>query len=358
MSTSGYKILIVDDIADNIRVAANILRAKGYNVSYARNGNEALARVEKVNFDLILLDIMMPEMDGFEVCKILKSKPKTKGIPVIFLTAKTDTDSIVKGFGLGGVDYITKPFNGIELEARVNTHVRLLHAYRRLAVANTEIRKERKKADQLLRSIFPAQVAEDLKNSGTTKPQAFEEVTVFFSDIVGYTPRVAQLRPEQIIAELNELFSAYDAIMEKHHCERIQTVGDGYLAVCGMPRVDPDHALNMVAAARDILDFMDERNRKALENGNEQWNIRIGMHTGRVVGGVIGITRFAYGVFGDTINTASRMETTGLPMRINISETTASYIKNHYQLMDRGFTDVKGKGMMKMYFVGEKISED
>lgn len=354
MSTKGYTVLIVDDIADNIRVAANILRSKGYNVSYARDGKSALERIAKVQFDLILLDIMMPGMDGFEVCKKLKSNPETKNIPIIFLTAKTDTDSIIQGFTLGGVDYITKPFNAVELEARVSTHVRLLHAYRRLSEANQEIRKERAKADRLLHSIFPHSVAEDLKNTGTTKPRAYEEVTVFFSDIVGYTPSVAKIPPEKIIAELNELFSGYDAIMEQNKCERIQTVGDGYLAVCGMPEPRDDHALRLTKAAFEILHYMKKRNDAAEEKGHQKWQVRIGMHTGRVVGGVIGITRYAYGVFGDTINTASRMESNSGPMRINVSESTARYLKGHYALTDRGYFDIKGKGRMKMFFVSEK----
>ncbi len=351
MNQEGYKVLIVDDIAENIRVAANILRAKGYNVSYARDGQSALNRVAQISFDLILLDIMMPGMDGFEVCKKLKEDPASRDIPVIFLTAKTDTESVVEGFQCGGVDYVTKPFNAIELEMRVSTHIRLLHAYRRLHIANQEIRKERAKADQLLRSIFPAKVADDLKNTGTTKPQRYEYVTVFFSDIVGYTPHVAKLPPEQIIAELNDLFSQYDAIMEANDCERIQTVGDGYLAVCGMPVADDAHAIKMCKAAKEILEFMQKRNEAAVANDKEKWEIRIGMHSGPVVGGVVGITRFAYGVFGDTINTAARMETSGERMKINVSEQTAVFLKGHFPLTDRGVFEVKGKGKMKMFFV-------
>ena len=133
------KILIIDDIAENIKVVANVLKKNNFNISYAQSGKNGIERAKKVHFDIILLDIMMPEMDGFEVCRLLKTDDKTKNIPIIFLTAKTDEDSIKKGFEAGGVDFITKPFKTNELLARVNTHIQLKLVQEQLSETNEEI---------------------------------------------------------------------------------------------------------------------------------------------------------------------------------------------------------------------------
>ncbi len=153
------KILIIDDIAENIKVAANVLKKNNFNISYAKNGKAGIERAEKVHFDLILLDVMMPEMDGFEVCRRLKHNDKTKEIPVIFLTAKADEESLRKGFDAGGVDFITKPFKASELIARVNTHIQLKYIQDQLSKTNEEIRLANENKDKLLSII-----AHDLRN--------------------------------------------------------------------------------------------------------------------------------------------------------------------------------------------------
>jgi signal transduction histidine kinase len=156
---SNPKILIIDDIAENIQVAANVLKKNNFNISYAQSGKLGLAKTEKVDFDLILLDIMMPEMDGFEVCTKLKYNDKTKYIPVIFLTAKTDEESLKKGFAAGGIDFITKPFKTTELIARVNTHIQLKMVQEQLSKTNKEIQEANDNKDKLLSII-----AHDLRN--------------------------------------------------------------------------------------------------------------------------------------------------------------------------------------------------
>jgi len=153
------KILIIDDIAENIKVAANVLKKHNFNISYAKSGKAGIERAEKVRFDLILLDIMMPELDGFEVCRLLKKNQKTREIPVIFLTAKADEESLRRGFEAGGVDFITKPFKTTELLARVNTHIQLKFVQEQLSRTNEEIRLANENKDKLLSII-----AHDLRN--------------------------------------------------------------------------------------------------------------------------------------------------------------------------------------------------
>lgn len=212
---------------------------------------------------------------------------------------------------------------------------------------NEEIKAEKKKTDILLHNILPAKVAEDLKAFGKTEPQTFKNVTIFFSDFSSFTRMSSVLQPKYLIGELSKIFTRFDEIMEKHGCERIKTIGDAYLAVCGMPVSNPNHARHIIDAAREILDYLRMRNRES----DLEWLIRIGIHSGPVVGGIVGIKKYIYDVFGDSINTASRMESHSEPMRINVSGETYRLVKDDFQFVSRTPTLVKGKGEMEMYFV-------
>ncbi|MBT3422676.1 MAG: tetratricopeptide repeat protein [Bacteroidetes bacterium] len=214
------------------------------------------------------------------------------------------------------------------------------------------IAKEKAKSEKLLLNTLPIKVVNDLKMTGKTEPESFTDVTVYFSDVVGFTNMSTQLDPKQLIDELNDIFTAFDDIMIKNHCERIKTIGDAYLAVCGMPEKDENHAINMLNASIEIRDYLDKRNK----GQSIEWKIRIGLHSGKVVGGVVGVRKYIYDVFGDTINTASRMESNSEPMRINISNVTHQLVKKHFENQNISFSkrspiEVKGKGVMDMYFV-------
>jgi adenylate cyclase len=190
-------------------------------------------------------------------------------------------------------------------------------------------------------------VVNELKINGKAKPERFDEVTVYFSDVVGFTNMSTNLDPEFLIDELNEIFTSFDDIMIKHHCERIKTIGDAYMAVCGLPEKDDNHAFNILSASKEIIQFLDNRN----ENSELKWRIRIGVNSGKVVGGIVGIRKYIYDIFGDSVNTASRMESNSEPMRINVSESTMVLAKNHFHFTERDEIEVKGKGKMKMYFL-------
>jgi len=212
------------------------------------------------------------------------------------------------------------------------------------------IHKERQKSEKLLLNILPKKVADDLKTHGKTEPENFENCSVFFSDIVGFTSTSETLEPKYLIEELSDIFTTFDSIMESYGCERIKTIGDAYMAVSGMPVPEEKHAENMIDASLDILDALKKRGERAEIN----WRIRIGINSGNIVGGVVGVKKYLYDVFGDTINTASRMESNSEPMRLNISSSTYDIIKDRtdkYSFTEREPLDVKGKGLLKMYFV-------
>ncbi len=212
---------------------------------------------------------------------------------------------------------------------------------------NYLIRIEQTKTDLLLLNILPASVAKDLKEKGKTEPRNFNNVTVFFSDFVGFTDISAGLDPSSIISELNEMFTAFDDIMSRHNCERIKTIGDAYMALCGVPEPDSNHSENILNASLEIIEYLKNKNK----NCDLQWKARIGVHSGQVVGGVVGVRKYIFDVFGDTVNTASRMETNSEAMRVNVSEATYDIVKGKYNFIERDSIEVKGKGMMKMYFL-------
>ncbi|MEM1323590.1 MAG: adenylate/guanylate cyclase domain-containing protein [Bacteroidota bacterium] len=213
----------------------------------------------------------------------------------------------------------------------------------------TEISAEKKKSDELLLNILPESVAAELKETGKAAPKRYENVTVMFTDFKDFTPLVASIPVATLIEELNDIFSCFDDILEANEIEKIETIGDAYLAVCGLPQENPEHAIRCVNAAHQMLEYLKERN----HNSTIQWRMRVGIHTGPVVAGVVGKKKFAYDVFGDSVNTASRIESNGEPGRINISQTTYEQLKDQSDLHfeSRGRIAAKGKGEINMWFV-------
>ena len=211
-----------------------------------------------------------------------------------------------------------------------------------------EVEKQKKRSDELLFNILPREVAEELKDKGKSKAKHFDNVTVMFTDFINFTSASERMTPQELIDELHTCFHAFDDITSKHRIEKIKTIGDAYLAVAGLPLMDAHHAENAVLAAKDICAFMQDRVTKL---GDKTFQIRIGIHSGSVVAGIVGVKKFAYDIWGDTVNTAARMEQNCEGGKINISESTYELVKNITTCTYRGEIGAKGKGMLKMYYV-------
>ncbi len=208
---------------------------------------------------------------------------------------------------------------------------------------------ERKKSDGLLLNILPEAVAQELKAKGVTSAKHYDNVTVLFTDFVNFTQASESMNPQALIDELHTCFKKFDEISEQYNIEKIKTIGDAYLAVAGLPTADPEHAQHVVSAAKEITEFMTDRLAKL---GRERtFEVRVGIHSGSVVAGVVGVKKFAYDIWGDTVNTAARMEQNGEAGKINISQTTYELVKDKFACEYRGEVEAKGKGVMKMYYV-------
>ncbi|MBK9249830.1 MAG: tetratricopeptide repeat protein [Ignavibacteria bacterium] len=216
---------------------------------------------------------------------------------------------------------------------------------------NQIISAEKQRSDNLLLNILPAEVAEELKAKGTADAKHFDNVTVLFTDFISFTTVSEQLSPQELVNELHTCFKAFDEICTTYSIEKIKTIGDAYLAVCGLPQANEKHAENVVKAALEIREFMANRSK---ELGAKTFEIRIGINSGSVVAGIVGVKKFAYDIWGDTVNTAARMEQNSEAGKINISESTYALVKDEVTCEYRGEIDAKNKGKLKMYFVEKK----
>jgi class 3 adenylate cyclase/ActR/RegA family two-component response regulator len=357
-------ILIVDDKADNIRLLSSLLSTQGYTVRKALSGSMALTAVETLPPDLILLDITMPGMSGYEVCEALKKNPKSKEIPVIFLSALDEVFDKIKAFEVGGVDYMTKPFQVEEVIIRINTHLTLSRQRQQLLqqqsileaeiqerkLIEIELDKQRRRSDDLLFNILPRPIAELLKLRQQTIASSFDNVTVLFADLVAFTPLAAQMPPIELVGLLNDIFSMFDRLVEQFEVEKVKTIGDAYMVVGGLPKVRNDHAIAVAGLALEMKRSL-QHFRSSL---GSPLQLRIGIHSGPVVAGVIGTKKFSYDLWGDTVNLASRMESQGEPGRIQLTETTYQLIHDRFKCDRRGLIEAKGLGEVVTYWLCEE----
>lgn len=520
-------LLIVDDTPANLRLLSTMLSGKGYKVRSVMNGTMALKAAQAKPPDLVLLDINMPQMNGYEVCQKLKEDEKMRDIPVIFLSALDDVLDKVKAFEVGGVDYITKPFHLEEVLIRVQNHIALKKAKQEIArksevleafsnnlkalhrldttdyqdfttrfsdylatgcqilgfptgiisriegniyriqalrspwdfleqdgefalqdtycaetlknretlayynvaeiselaehpcykTANLQsylgtpiwvngeiygtlnfssqeirvqkfevqekeiielmaqslgkaiaadqieaqrqtavkaLRIEQQKSENLLLNILPQKIAKRLKQAPESIAEQFDEATILFADIVGFTQLSTLVKPLELVSFLNQIFSAFDNLALKLGVEKIKTVGDAYMLAGGIPAQREDHVEAIADAAltmQNTIKGFQLSLTELEEKYDRQFQIRIGIHTGSVVAGVLGTSKFSYDLWGDTVNVASRMESTGEPGKIQVTEIVYEKLGDRYLLEKRGPVEIKGKGKMVTYWL-------
>lgn len=489
-------VLIVDDTAENIQILGNILKAEGLKVRKALTGANALRSIAASAPDLILLDIMMPEMDGFEVCQKIKANPDFQDIPIIFISALNAVEDKIKGFEIGGVDYIEKPFQAAEVTARVNNHLRLyklqqqyqlqtellqqknkqlmwqirerklaeekyqsifehanegifqtsmegkyitanpklaeIYGYespqdiiqsiadvsaqiyvepkRRLEImaylkrygkitgaASQVYRKDgstiwvvenirevrdqsgviqyyegtvqditeqiqverllhqaRQRSEQLILNMLPQHVAQRLKTKSSTIADSLDAASILFADLVDFTEFTATVDSQEVVNILNHIFSDFDTLVERYRLQKIKTIGDAYMVAAGIPHPVSGH---LEAIANLALDMQAAIQQFQTPSGH-RFSLRIGLHSGPVIAGVLGKKALAYDVWGHAVNMASRMEETSIPGKIQVSADSYNHLKAQFAFEKRGFIQLQGIGLVETYFLTGRTNSD
>jgi class 3 adenylate cyclase len=352
MASSAPGILVVDDNDDNRYTLQLLLEADGHeSITTAAGGNDAIALLNKEKFNLILLDMMMPDLNGDEVLKIIKDNPEMRDIPVVMISADTDTEKVSKCIELGADDYLPKPFNPTILRARIGAALRRASLRALEAEYLTRIEQEKRYSESLLRNVLPPEIANRLRAGANGIADYFDDATVIFADVVGFGKITARMKAYEIVGCLNHLFSEFDQLAEDVGVEKIKTIGDNYMAVAGVPTPRSGHArtaaklaLEMVAAAGRLQSRLPA-----------PFPIRVGLHSGPVMAGIIGTRRFAYDVWGDTVNIASRLEGASQTNRVLVSAATADLLGDDFKLDGPHKVDTKEQRVIEAYFVSRRI---
>jgi adenylate cyclase len=350
-----HRVLVVDDVVlIGTMVGKMLADEQDMEVHFRRTAEAAIEAAVSLRPTVILQDLVMPDVSGAEMVRRYRALPETALVPVLVLSAVEDPTTKAELLSGGASDYVVKLPDRVELAARVRLHseayARLCErnaAFAALERANADLARERERADRLLHSILPGAVAERLKSGPQVIADTFPSVTVLFADLTGFTEFAARSEPRALVDLLDETFACFDRLAVEHGVEKIKTIGDAWMAVAGLPAPRPDHA---AAAAGLALALQDGFERVAAGRGLAI-RLRVGIHSGPVVAGVIGRERPAYDVWGDTVNLASRLESHGEPGRIHVSAATAALLGDQFEVVKRGEIQIKGKGTVRTAFL-------
>ena len=334
-------ILVVDDDESSREMLARRLRRLGYTVSAVSNGLHALNLALRQEFDLVMLDLVMPEIDGFQVLGRLQADPALKHLPVIVLSGLDDENGIARCIEMGATDYLAKPFNPVFLRARISACLEKKRLRDREVTYLRQIQEEQRRSEELLHIILPRDVATELKATNLVQPRRFERVAVVFCDIVGFTAWCEKRSPEEVLPCLQGLVEAYEKLATQYSLEKIKTIGDAFMATAGMlvplanPTLDAVRCgLAMAATARALP---------------PHWQVRVGIHFGPVIAGVVGRSKYQYDVWGDTVNTAMRMAQAATPGAVYVNQDTWMLLGQSCRGQPRGRLPIKGKGELDLF---------
>ena len=330
-------ILIIDSDEDTVRGLKSILNGGGNNVISVPNEKEAYIILDKRDIGIILVSAS-ENKGGVELLRRLKQHPKGAEIYKIVITdEKGSGTKLVKGFREGAVDHIIKPFNPNLVKAKIEVFKALFFKDQRI--------------NQLLTNIFPRNVLEDLNVQGKFSPQRIEEGTVLFTDFVAFTKIAKHMLPLELLKRLETYFNKFDEIIDRYQLEKIKTIGDAYMALSGVTEKNSKPAVRACLAALEMRDYMVNEKLFAQATGKDYWEIRIGIHSGPLVAGIIGAKKISFDVWGDTVNIAARAEHHSVPNGITITDRVAGHAIPYFNLEHRGEIDIKHGGAVDMYFL-------
>lgn len=341
MNSDENRLLVVDDDEFNRSMISRLLKKEGYsNFDIAENGFVALRKIRENDYDAIMLDIEMPELDGIEVLKELQKDMRLRDIPVIMISGINDTESVILCIELGASDYLHKPLDPVLLRARLGACLEKKRLRVQQLVYINQLRKEKKRADQLLNVILPTAAVNELKSMGQVLPRRYENVSMLFCDIVDFTSYCNTHNAEEVVTGLQNLFESFEKITHRHGMEKVKTIGDAFMASAGLMLANPDPLISAVACGLDMID--------AAATNDPAWEVRVGIKQGPVIAGIVGHDKYQFDVWGDTVNTASRMADIGKQGAVVMPVETWMSIQDLCDARSMGYMDVKGKGQIEI----------
>lgn len=346
------KILIIEDNYINTQIIKNLLLEFNEDwLIFHKLCNEAINELNKTQYNIIIIDSIKTSVEVCNKIRSFKESKKNCDTPILVCIQNSNCSHIKEIIEAGALDFLPRPFKSIELFARVRAALTLSNAIEKLNKQALLINNSHYRIEEVLNGLLPTEIIDELTITGESKPKKYREASVLFIDLVDFTKKSTILSPRIIIDELTDIFSSYDHIMKKNNCIRIKTMGDGYLAVSGIPKPNKDHPINMINAAIEMRDYLMQRNKISVV----KWEAKIGINSGEVIGSVLGNNNFLFDVFGDTVNIAARMEKNCEPNQINIAKNTYLHTRHKYRFIERLPNDIKGLGIKKMYYLKSHI---
>jgi len=352
---SNFKVLVVDDSRTLRMILSESLASLGIsNITVAKDGTKAMATLKAQHFDLMLLDMEMPEMDGLEVLLALRAENALKSLSVIVISGISSLERAYKCIENGADDYLPKPFNPVLLKARIfscfeRKRLRDLEReqWHALNQRTEHLEYEQLKTERLMLNIFPKSIAQRLKRGEQLIAGSYPEVSILFGDLIGFTEMSLHISATELVRLLNNLVTRFDKRAELLGVEKIKTIGDAYMVAAGVPIPRHDHAQICADMGLGMFEDLASFNRE----NSTVLDMRIGIASGPAVAGVIGYTKYSYDLWGNTVNVASRMESTSLPGRIQLAPTTAGAIQADFDLEEGGQVFCKGLGAVSTHFL-------
>lgn len=335
-------ILVVDDSPENREMLSRRLRQLGHEVGFAADGVECLEQVRHHAFDLILLDLWMPRLDGMAALEQLKADPQLQAIPVIVLSADDDPQTVVRCIALGADDHLRKPCDPVFLRTRISASLEKKRLRDREQAYLDRIEQEKQRSDELLHVILPPDVAAELKQHDAVQPRRFDDVGVLFCDVVGFTAYSERATPEDLLVHLQTMVEQQEEVCSCYGLEKIKTIGDAFMAAAGLGGSD-DPAVACVRAGLEMVTRIAEV--------PPHWQVRVGIHCGPVFAGVVGRRKYQYDIWGDTVNTAARIEQAAARGAVCVSRPTWLRVAHACLGQSLGVVPLKGKEPMEIFQV-------
>ncbi len=342
-ATEGLRgsLLVVDDNDSDRELLAWLARRFGHQVSMVSDGFEAIELLRQQPFDLVLLDVVMPEMTGFDVLEEVKNDEHLRHIPVIVVSALDGVEWVAQCIEAGAEDYLAKPLDPVILRARINASLEKKRLRDLEIVYLEQIGQEKKRSDELLHVILPGEVVAELKATNAVRPKRHERVAILFCDVVSFTPYCEGRSPDRVVADLEYLIEACERLAIDFKLQKIKTMGDAFMAACGLLVDVEDPVLNCVQAGFGMI--------TAAQQSPAGWNVRVGIHVGPVVSGIVGKQQYLFDIWGDTVNVAARMESHGVPGYVTVSRPAWDTVAGFCIGESLGMVPIKGKGEQEMF---------